>query len=210
VAYLDQQDQDFSAGGVMLLPSLGPSVPPLATAAGKYGQMFLLNRNSMGGYTPGGPDNVLATETIARCWCVQSFFATSKAYVVSSGGSALTLWQVTLAPSIGLTQVATVSLPQSGQGHGFMTSVSSNGRTAPVIWAIFRPTGTNPDLMLTAFDGTPAPGTTTLTQLFSAPAGTWPTPKSSPNSVPVVANGRVYVVSYQQLAIFGLGAPAAR
>jgi len=58
--------------------------------------------------------------------------------------------------------------------------------------------------MLAAFDGTPAAGT--LPQLFAAPAGTWSTPHSNPNSVPVVANGLVYVVSNQQLAVFGLGA----
>ena len=42
--------------------------------------------------------------------------------------------------------------------------------------------------------------------LGSWPAGTWP---NSPNEyskvVPVVANGQVYVASYQQLAIFGPG-----
>jgi hypothetical protein len=41
--------------------------------------------------------------------------------------------------------------------------------------------------------------------LVSAIAGTWPNPTSNANIVPVVANGHVYVASYKQLAIFGLG-----
>jgi hypothetical protein len=44
--------------------------------------------------------------------------------------------------------------------------------------------------------------------LFSAVAGTWPNVTANAGIVPVVANGRVYVASYKQLAIFGL-APAA-
>jgi hypothetical protein len=40
---------------------------------------------------------------------------------------------------------------------------------------------------------------------FSAAAGTWPNaPVAAANIVPVVANGRVYVATYQQLTIWGL------
>jgi hypothetical protein len=35
--------------------------------------------------------------------------------------------------------------------------------------------------------------------------GTWPNTNALANLVPVVANGRVYVAGYQQLAIYGLG-----
>ena len=46
--------------------------------------------------------------------------------------------------------------------------------------------------------------------MFSGGAGTWPNVGGNSNTVPVVANGKVYVASYEQLSIFGLGAgPAA-
>jgi hypothetical protein len=50
--------------------------------------------------------------------------------------------------------------------------------------------------------------------LGSWPAGTWPnSPDELSKVVPVVANGQVYIASYQQLTIFGLGSsdpPSAR
>jgi hypothetical protein len=43
--------------------------------------------------------------------------------------------------------------------------------------------------------------------LFQAPAGSWPNYGNNANLVPVVANGEVFVASYQQLQIFGLLSP---
>ncbi|HLY07163.1 MAG TPA: hypothetical protein VKR31_15565, partial [Rhizomicrobium sp.] len=42
-------------------------------------------------------------------------------------------------------------------------------------------------------------------QLFSETAGQWPNTGGNANLVPVVANGLVYVASYQMLTIFGPG-----
>ena len=80
---LDAVDDDLSAGGVLpLLPQPGP-FPDLAVIAGKIGTMYLLNRDNLGGFTPGGPDKVLDTKTIAPCWCGPSYFTGSD----GSGGS---------------------------------------------------------------------------------------------------------------------------
>jgi hypothetical protein len=91
------------------------------------------------------------------------------------------------------------SSPINGQS-GFFTIVSSSGTQNPIVWAVDRPADTNYELTLWAYDPTQS------VMLGSWPAGTWP---NSPNEyskvVPVVANGQVYVASYQQLAIFGLG-----
>jgi len=203
---LDQQDQDFSSGGVMLLPSLGANVPPLATAAGKYGTLFLLNRDGLGGYTAGGPDNVLASVAVGQCWCVESYFADPYPTVVSSGGQTLMLWRVATKPSPGLRLVASAPVTPAAQNAGFFTAVSSNGTAGAIIWAVLRPSSAaNPVVTLVAYGTTPAQGTT-LPLLFSAPAGPWDLPKSNAFIMPVVANGRVYVASDGQLAIFGLGA----
>jgi outer membrane protein assembly factor BamB len=207
VAMLDQDDQDLGAGGVMLLPPLGGAVPPLATAAGKEGKMYLLNRRALGGFTPGGPDKVLATVTIGRCWCAQSFFASPTPTVVSSGTNKLILWQVQTTPTIRLVQVAATATLPSGEdpSSSFFTSVSSNAGGPPVIWAVLRPPSTTDfTVWLYAFPGAPPSGGTTLQPLFAAPAGLWPSPHANGSTTPVVANGRVYVVSDGQLAIFGL------
>jgi hypothetical protein len=80
--------------------------------------------------------------------------------------------------------------------------VSSNRTQAgsAIIWAIGRPTS-SPVLTLYAFAATESGGT--YTQLYSAPAGVWPVPHDA-DTVPVVANGKVYVASYKMLAIFGV------
>jgi hypothetical protein len=58
---------------------------------------------------------------------------------------------------------------------------------------------------LYALRATPSNGT--LPILYHATAGSWPNLQANANLVPVVANGHVYVASYQVLSIFGLLPP---
>ncbi len=203
-SYLDQTDQDFSSGGIMLLPSLGAKVAPLATAAGKYGQMYLLNRHDLGGYTPTGTERVLAQVAIGKCWCVESFFQSDVPAVVSSGGHQIIVWQVQTSPAPGLSQIGQSQVLNNN--GGMFTTISSNGASDPIIWAVLRPTSTaSQEVTLMAFAGMPPAGTTQLKQLFSAPAGPWPVGNINASVMPTVANGRVYLATQKQLAIFGIG-----
>ncbi len=142
------------------------------------------------------------------CWCAPSYFTGSDGFgrVVSSGGNNLIVWEVEGGTAVHLHKLVTSSAVEGGQDPGFFTSVSTNGTTAnsAVIWAVGRPTNSDPaDITLYAFN-------TTGKQLFSGVAGTWPNVNGNANIVPVVANGKVYVASYEQLSIYGLGvAPAA-
>jgi len=95
--------------------------------------------------------------------------------------------------------------PVTLQDGGNFTTISSNGTLADtaIIWTVRRPVDPNThDVTLYAFDA--ATGTTLLTQT----AGTWPQPGNA-NIVPVPVNGKVYVASYKQLAIFGIGPAGA-
>lgn len=47
---LDRRDEDYSAGGVLVLPEQPGPVPHLAVAAGKDGRLFILDRDDMGGF----------------------------------------------------------------------------------------------------------------------------------------------------------------
>jgi hypothetical protein len=92
-ATLDAKDMEIGSGGVMAIPTNWPWYPALnpslVATAGKDGRMFLLNANSLGGYTPGGPDNVLNVQNIGGCWCAPSFFTGPDGIgrIVSSGGN---------------------------------------------------------------------------------------------------------------------------
>ena len=171
----------------------------------------------MGKLTPGGPDNVLGTfNTGQHFWGAESYYTGSDGVgrVVSSARRVFT-WKVQTSPSPTLVQEQTFETLPSGQDPGFLTSVSSNGTQAgtAVIWAVSRPTDTNPaNVLLFAFDPAASSRPNNFYPIFSAIAGTWPNTGGNANIVPVVANGQVFVASNQQLAIFGpitAGAKAA-
>jgi len=200
VGSLDQSDEDFGSGGAMLMPPQSGSIPNLVVAAGKEGNMFLMNRDDLGGFNVN--NNVLGTFYIGGCWCGQSFFIDPSdltARVVSSGGSTVSIWKVQTSPNVTLINTANSTTFNSGQDPGFFTSILSNQYASPIVWAISRPFGSPYAVNLYAFD--PEAG---LKQLFSGQAGTWPNTGGNANLVPVVANGKVFVTSYKQIVAFGL------
>lgn len=210
VNILDHTDWDFGSGGVLLLPLQNAPLPRLAIAAGKDGWMFLLDRDNLGGLSPNpSSSNIGPAYQIDPCWCGQSYFFEN---VVSSGGRRVRVWQLHTSPSVTLKNVAS-SEPIGGlQDDGFFTSVSSAGITNVIIWAVSRPHTKQSDsgacvgdatVNLYAFNAGGAGGGT-LPQLYKGAAGTWQTCTANANIVPVVANSKVYIASYQQLAIFGL------
>jgi hypothetical protein len=208
VSPLDQADNDFGSGGAILLPEQPGPTPHLTVAAGKDGRMFVLNRDGMGGFTPGGPDKTVGMVNIGGCWCGQSYFTDytdGSLRIVSSGGTSVNLWKVETSPSFTISNVGSSPGMASGQDPGFFTTVSSDGEKgkSAIIWAVSRPNNPSPgDISLYAFKGEPSGGS--LAQLFQATAGTWPNVQGNANIVPVVANGKVYVASNKQLTIFGL------
>lgn len=208
-AALDQGDKDFGSGGVTLLPDQPGSIPHLAVAAGKSGTMYLMNADSLGGFST-TKDNVLGMYGIGQCWCGQSYFqdpVDGMGRVVSSGGRVVGVWKVTTLPAPALVHVKSSPNIGGGQDPGFFTSISSNGTASPIIWALSRPASAQAaGIRLIAFDPE-SPGTV-MKQLYSAQAGTWPTINADANLVPVVANGEVFVASYKVLKIFGVK-PAA-
>ncbi len=212
---LDANDKDFGSGGIMLLPprppvatrttsQTRPAPAHLAVAAGKIGDMFLMDQKDLGGYDP-VENHVLGTFSIGNCFCGASYFLDPKDQtprVVSSGGNVVAVWKLQTSPSVTLTNIAQ-SAALFPRNHGFNTTVSSFGLQNPIIWAIARQTFQTPALVFFAID--PEAGGAKLNPIFSTQnIGTWPEPGNA-NLVPVVANGKVFVAASQQLTIFGLG-----
>lgn len=204
---LDRDDNDFGSGGVLLLPTPSSSATPLAAAAGKVGVMFLMNRNSLGGYNKNSND-VLAQENIGGCWCGLSYFdaaTDSLPRIVASGGDSVTVWSVQNSPSVKLSPAGSSPGLPSGQDSGFFTAVSSNGsQPGAIIWAVSRPSNVPGPIELSAFTSQ-ASSSSLLQTLYQATGGYWDSTGGNSNVVPVVANAKVYVASYEQLDIFGLG-----
>jgi len=204
----DQHDSDLGAGGVLLLPAQPGSTPPLAVIAGKIGSnqtafLYLLDRTTMTGKGKG----ILNQLNIAPCLCGQSYFNDGAPHVVTSVGRAVHLLNLHTGTSPTLTNVAS-ALVSSGQDYGFFTSVSSSGSANAIIWAVARPNPTpkNPGTSIKLYAFNAKPSGTSLPLLFlDTNAGSWPHTGANANIVPVVANGHVFVASYKQLSIYGLG-----
>jgi hypothetical protein len=207
VKQLDEGDTDFGSGGVMLLPSAAP----YAVAAGKTGTMFLLDQTNLGGFNK-HRNNDLAEEQIGGCWCGESYFDAAKdslPRIVASGGNSVTVWKVKTSPKPKLVPAGTSQYLPGGQDPGFFTTISSAGsQSGAIIWAVARPQYVPGSITLMAFKSEPQGPSSTLETLYQATAGYWEATQANANIVPVVANGKVYVASYEQLDIFGLGGSA--
>jgi hypothetical protein len=206
---LDASDKDFGSGGALLLPPQTGQSSDLLVAAGKDGYMYFLNADNLDNNTT-GPNRILGTYSIDNCWCGESYFTGSDGIgrIVSSGAFTVEIWKIMTGATPKLVREPGTGTVTNGgvQDPGFFTTVSTNGTTANsgVIWAVSRPDGTaNENVALFAFQA--SNGDT----LFSANAGTWPNVNGNANLVPVVANGKVYVASYEGLAIFGLSSATA-
>jgi len=197
----DQNDKEMSSSGVLLLPSQAGPIPNLAVAAGKEGNMYLLNQASLGGFTSTN-SGIVGAVGIGVCFCGESYFSSGVPHVVSSGGHVVTLWNLQTSPSVKLVNAGTQTIT-SGQDPGFFTSISSSGSNNAIIWAVSHPaSATSTGVTLYAINPQPSAGK--LPILFSAVAGSWTNIAANANIVPVVANGHVYVASNKQLTIFGL------
>jgi outer membrane protein assembly factor BamB len=199
---MDMNDADLGAAGVMLTSALQDGGTSLATIVSKDGRLWLLNAASL--------PTILDMKQLSNgCWCAPAFFRGSDGIdrVVTSAGDALQSWQIQ-GSTPQLVAEATAYVQNTVEDPGFFTVVSSNHRKAgsAIIWAVARPTATTA-LTLYAFAAMPVNGT--FTQLYSSPAGQWPNLGANANTVPVVANGKVYVGSYKALMIFGPNGSAA-
>jgi hypothetical protein len=199
---LDQGDTDFGSGGALLLPAQSGQLTNLLVAAGKDGNLYVLDADNLG-TGAAGASAPFGSVNIGGCWCGQSYYTASdgEGRVVSSGGNNVDVWRVKTGPNPKLVLVKSSAGISGAQDPGFFTAVSTNGTTAHtgVIWAVGRADGTAAEnVSLNAFDAD------TGATLFTGNAGTWPNTGGNANIAPVVANGKVYVASYEGLAIYGL------
>ena len=203
--------KDLGSGGVMVIPDQpGTTTPRLAVMAGKTKNIYLMNRDSLGGYTTALPDNV---PQVVRAGAGTSNKGVhgGPAYFVGSGGQQFVVfagnqdflkeYALVDAPNPHLVLAAESTNIFPGEG-GSMPVVSSNGTLAgtAIIWATTRPDDiTQTPITLRAYDASnPAD------MLFEAPVGFWQNAKGNPYLTPAVANGKVYVGGAASVTAFGL------
>jgi hypothetical protein len=190
-SYLQANNLDLGAGQVMILPEQGGRI--LALAVDKDGTLYLLDPDNLGQYNPAG-DFQIPQELSAP--------------VLGSVHAGLTYWNgfvyvlaektpaMAYSFSNGQLSLQPVSQATISTAHPTGGIVSSNGKNNGIFWY-----ATSPTNKLFAFDATDL----THELYDSGLAGTRDSMAPLVHfTMPIVADGRVYVNGQTQLTVFGL------
>ncbi|SDP39696.1 PQQ-like domain-containing protein [Arthrobacter sp. ok909] len=195
-ARLNRNDADLGSGAPVGIPDgYGTAAHPhLMAQIGKGGQLYLLDRDNLGGMAqgPGGTDAVLdKAGPYSGVWGKPAFLGTSTGgylYVVESNGY---LRAFKLVPgATGGVSLAAVGTSAGtfgfSSGSPVVTSSGTDGSSA-LVWVVYVSGGTGADAELRAYRALPD-NTGNLQEVFSAPLGT-----AAKFSTVATDGGRVYV-----------------
>ena len=198
---LSNKDSDVGSGGVLLLPDQGTSAPHqyLLIEVGKEGSIYLVDRDKMGHFN--SKRNVIVQDmenAIGGLWSTPAWWNNN----VYFGGSGDNLRQYSFDPSTGLLSNGAIYTSPTYFGFpGPTPSISANGTTDAIVWALQTDDYGSGSATLHAYDATDI-GTEfyNSSQDFSRdnPGG------AVKFTVPTVANGKVYVPAVQRLTVYGL------
>jgi hypothetical protein len=199
---LDNGDIDLASGGILLLPDQPGTHAHEIIVAGKGGTVYLVDRDNMG-HVGSGNDNQIVQSLINIFPTGGSFNTGNYSAPVYFNGAVYfapvsgQLMRFSLTNGRLSTSPTSVS-PETYQRRGGSMSVSANGTSSGILWALQTNSGVG---VLRAYDATNlANELYTSDQAGSRDTlGGWM--KFSP---PVIANGRVYVASSTALVGYGL------
>jgi hypothetical protein len=206
---LAEWDADLGSGSNILVPST-PSLP-VTLGGGKDGNVFVVNRNNMGGYNPGGTNNVV--QQLQICTDGYNNIFSTPAYWVGTGSIYFHCNDNVISAYSWNASTAQISTAPTSKGsavfttHGATPSISANGAVNGIIWDIDNsaysyslgvPQGPS---VLHAYDATKVGS-----ELYnSSQAGTRDTAGSALKfTVPTIAGGKVFVPTSTELDIYGL------
>jgi len=196
-AALAAADTDLGSGGPLLLPDQAVGLPHLMVSAGKEGTIYVLNRESMGQFQAGSDSQIVQSlpGALGSLFSTPAYFAntiyfgaandTLKAYTLNSGQLALSAQSSTTFGFPGVTPV-----------------ISANGVNDAIVWVLQTDQyASNGPAVLHAYSA--ADVSVELYNSSQKPARDNPGPAIK-FTVPTVVNGKVFVGTQNQLAVFGL------
>jgi hypothetical protein len=200
VAFLNQWDLDLSSTGILILPDQDGVYPHELVAAGKQGEVFVLNRDHLGMYSSGD------TGALQEFFLLPGENQGSKIDVLYSSPA---YWNGTVyfAPDYDTPTAYPVSngvfgspLPSPGLSSAHTPTISASGNTNGILWVISGP-GDAKTPQLTAFNAV------NLQQLYNSSQAA-----NNRDTLPAVghfvtqtvANGKVYVATQTSLEAYGL------
>ncbi len=189
-------DQDLGSGGILLLPDLtdsGGVTRHLAVGAGKDGNLYVVNRDSMGKFSSAG-NNIWQQLTGALpggIWSTPAYF-NQTLYYGPSGGHLSAFSLVDAKLNSGTQSSASFTYP------GSAPAVSANGTSNGIVWAH---ENANP-AVLHAYDA----GNLAHELYNSSQAANGRDQYGAGNKfiTPVTADGKVFVGATNGVAVYGL------
>ena len=209
--YMSDNDIDLGSGGVLLLPDQPGAHQHEVITAGKNGTIYLVDRDNMGHYNPSNDNQIV--QTIVNIFPHGNFSNGNFKAPVYWNGHLYFSADADVMKSFSLVNGMMSPTPTSQTSTvmnypGATLSVSANGNTNGIVWAVQRIDVDTP-AQVSGAPGSSTPSTPTT----SGPSCTTATRPRDPAtaldftakwSSPTVANGRVYVASLSQLTIYGL------
>ncbi len=201
---LNDGDLDFSAQTLLV-----PNSNMLLTGCKSF-NIYVLDKTNLGGFTSGGPDNVLQSFSVSSNVQMHSSFAyfggAANQYVYQFSENSLLQSFKLGANSLGSPVSGSVSGPTGASG-AYM-SVSSNGSdpSSAILWIAHAVNGCNANQQL-------CPGIVRAVRADDVTTELWNSNISSVDNMgnfakmtcPSIANGKVYVNSFSnQLLVYGL------
>jgi len=188
-------DTDLGSGGAMVIPDFtnaGQAVH-LAVGAGKDGSLYVVNRDSMGKFKSGNSGIYQQLGVLpGGVWAMPAYFHNTVYY--GSVGNMLQAFKITNAK---LSTSATAKTANSFTYPGTTPSVSANGSSDGIVWAV---ENTNP-AVLHAYDAT------NLNELYNSNQASGSRDQFGAGNkfiTPMIVNGKVFVGTTNGVAVFGL------
>jgi hypothetical protein len=193
-------DTDLGSGGVLLLPDLSDGAGHtlhLAVGAGKDDDLYVVNRDSMGGFNPNpnSDSNIyqeLSGALPGGVWAMPAYFNNTVYY--GSVGIPIRAFTITNAK---LSTTATSQTANAFAYPGATPSVSANGTSNGIVWAV---ENTNP-AVLHAYSAT------NLNELYNSNQASGARDQFGNGNkfiTPMIVNGKVFVGTPTGVAVFGL------
>ncbi len=192
-------DEDLGSGGALVLPAMADAlgrIRRLAAGAGKDTNIYLVDRDNMGKFNPGGDTNVYQKLTGALQnseFAMPAFFNNTLYY--GAVNAPIVAFPFVKAR---LSAIPSSSTPNSFVYPGATPAISADGLSNGILWAV----GNLANAVLYAYDAGDL--SKELYDSTQAPGGRDNFGTGNKFITPTIANGKVYVGTTSGVGVFGL------